>query len=153
MSMSDKYVIDESHPMIILKAKVTCSLNKNFWMSYLNNHVFYKTMCLLWAANFWGLTTSFARLPTLSWAFTIGNISTTYIGSFTRWGIYPFLLLPHTYFYFYVCNHATLLDVTQRHRFQQSITKHSVDSHPCHAMSPCIMQCNAPLHVYVMPHM
>ena len=46
MSMRDKSLIDESHPMIILKAKVICFLNQNFWMSYSNDHFFYKTKCL-----------------------------------------------------------------------------------------------------------
>ena len=142
MSMRDKSVIDESHPMIILKAKVICSLNQNFWMSYSNDHFFYKTTCLLWATNFRDLTTSFARLPTLSRAFTVGNVSTTYNGSFTRGGIYPCLLLTNTYLHFYVCNCATLLDVIQRYRVYQSITKHSVDSY--HALTP--MSCDVPMH-------
>ena len=119
ISMRDKSVIDKSHPMIILKEKVICSLNQNFWMSYLSDHFFYKTMCLLWTANFRGLTVGFVHLPTLSWAFTVGNILTTYTKSFTRWGIYPYLLLPDTYFHFYVCNRATLLDVAQRYRVHQ----------------------------------
>ena len=114
MSMRDKSVIDESHPMIILKAKVICYLNQNFLMSYSNDNFFYKTMCFLWAMNFWCLTSGFARLPTLSRAFIDGNVSTTYTRSFTRGGIYPYFLLPDTYFHFYVCNRATLLDVVQR---------------------------------------
>ena len=142
MSMHDKSVIDESHPMIILITKVICYLNQNFWMSYSNAHFFYKTMSLLWAANFWGLTVGFASLPTLSRAFIVGNISTTYTGSFTRGGIYPCLLLPDTYFHFYVCNRATLLDVVQRYRVYQSITKHSVDSY--HVLTP--MSCDVPVH-------
>ena len=115
MSMRDKFVIDESHPMIILKAKVICSLNQNFWMSYLNDHFFYKIMCLLWVSNFRSLTVGFARLPTYSRAFTVGNVSTTYTGSFTQGGIYPCLLSPDTYFQFYVCIRLTLLDVVQRY--------------------------------------
>ena len=142
ISMHDKSFIDESHPMIILKAKVICSLNQNFWMSYLNDHFFYKTMCLLWAANFWGLTTGFAHLPTLLRAFTIGNVSTTYTEYFTRWGIYPCLILLDTYFHFYACNRATLLDVAQRYRVHQSITKHSVDSYD--ALTP--MSCDVSVH-------
>ena len=115
MSMRDKYVIDESHPMIILKAKIICSLNQNFWMSYLNDHFFYKTMCFLWVANFRCLTAGFARLLTLSRVFTVGNVSTAYTGSFTREGIYPYLLLPDTYCHLYVCTRAILLDVVQRY--------------------------------------
>ena len=142
MSMRDKSIIDESHPMIILKAKVICFLNQNFWISYSSDHFFYKTMCLLWAANFWGLTTSFTRLPTLSQALAVGNVSTTYTESFTGGGIYPCLLLPDTYFHFYVCNRETLLDVVQRYRVHQSITKHSADSY--HPLTP--MSCNFLLH-------
>ena len=75
-------------------------------------------------------------------AFTIGNISTTYTESFTRGGIYPCLLLPDTYFHFYVCNRATLLDIVQRYRVHQSITKHSV----IHIMQSSPMSCDVPLH-------
>ena len=124
ISMRDKSVIDESHPMIILKTKVICSLNQDFWMSYSNDHFFYKTMCLLWVTNFLGLTSGFAHLPTLSRAFTVGNVSTTHTGSFTRGGIYPYLLLPDTYFHFYVCNRAILLDVVQWYRVDECL-KHS----------------------------
>ena len=142
MSIRDKSVIDELHPMIILKAKVICYLNINFWMSYSNDQFFYKTMYLLWATNFCGLTADFSHLPILSWAFTVRNVSTTYIGSFTRGGIYLCLLLPCTYFHFYICNRATLLDVAQRYRVHQSITKHNVDSY--HALTP--MSCDVPMH-------
>ena len=63
MSMCDKSVIDESHLLIIFKPKVICSLNQNFWMSYSNDHFIYKIMCLLWVANFQGLTAGFTRPP------------------------------------------------------------------------------------------
>ena len=99
MSMRDKSVIDESHPMIILKAKVICSLNQNFWMSYSNDHFFYKTKCL--------------RLRTPSYTFTgfhRWKRITTYTGSFTGGGIYPYFLLPDTYFPM-LCNRTTLLDI------------------------------------------
>ena len=142
MSMRDKFVIDESHPMIILKTKVICSLNQNFWMSYSNDHFFYKTVYLLWAANFRGLIVGFTSLPTLSRAFTFGNISTIYTGSFTRWGIYLYLLLLDTYFHFYVCNRETLLGVVQRYQVHQSITKHSVDSY----LTLTLMSCDVPMH-------
>ena len=99
-------------------------------------------MCLLWVANFRGLTAGFACIPKLSRAFTVRNVSTTYIWSFTRGGIYSCLLLLETYFYFDVCNHATLLDIIQRYRFHQSITKHSVYSY--HALTP--MSCDVPMH-------
>ena len=67
---------------------------------------------------------------------------TTCIGSFTRGGVYPYLLLPDTYFQFHVSNRATLLDFVQWYRVHQSITKHSVDSY--HALTP--MSCNVFVH-------
>ena len=57
-------------------------------------------------------------------------------------GIYHCLLLPDTYYHFQLCNHVTLLDVVQRYRVHQSITKHSVDSY--HALTP--MSCDVPMH-------
>ena len=67
MSMRDKSVINESHPMIILKEKFICSLNQKFWMPYSNYHFFYKTMCLLSGREFSG---SHCRLRTPFYTFT-----------------------------------------------------------------------------------
>ena len=73
---------------------------------YIQNHVF------LWVANFQSLTAGFASLPTLSRVFTVGHICITKNnGAFTRGGVYPYLLIPDTYFHFHVYNRATLLDV------------------------------------------
>ena len=153
MSMRDKSVIDELHLMIILKVKVIFSINQNFWMSYSNDHFFYKTMCLLWEANFQGLTISIAHLHILSRAFTIGNVSTTYPRYFTLGGIYSCLLSPDTYFHFYVCNCTTPWTSSNgtksTNQSPNTVLIHIMHSHLCHGMFPCIMQCNAPLHYHI----
>ena len=95
MSMRDKSVIDESHSMIILKAKVICSLNQNFWMSYSNDHFFYKTLCLLWAANFRG---SHQRLYKPSYTFT---------------GFHRLKHINHIYWVFHLNGYLSLLAITQ----------------------------------------
>ena len=66
---------------------------------YIQNHV-----------SFCGLTTSFASIPTLSRAFTVGHICITKTnGVFTQGGIYPYLQLPDIYFHFnFHFNHTTL---------------------------------------------
>ena len=123
-------------------------------MLHLNDHLFSKLMCFLWVANFRGLTEGFACLPTLSRAFTIGHICITKNnGSFTRGGIYPYLLLLDTYFHFHVCNRVTLLDVVPQYRVHHQtpnvVLIHTMHSHPFHAMSSCI--CNAMCHFMSIP--
>ena len=66
---------------------------------HLNHHLYSKSCVFLWVANFRGLTAGFASLHTLSWAFIVGHICITKNnGAFTGRGIYPYLLLPDTYF-------------------------------------------------------
>ena len=141
MSMRDKSVIDESHPMIILKAKVICSLNQNFWMSYSNDLFFYKTVSFMGSdcsGSHWRLCkpsynfTGFHRLKRINHIYRVFHLK----------GTYPCFLLPDTYFNFYVCNRATLLNVVQRYRVHQSITKHSVDSY--HTLP--LMSCDVYVH-------
>ena len=69
----------------------------------------------------------------------------------SRGGIYPFLLIPSTLFFFFTIfiNCVTLLDVIPFNRAHPISTKRSVDlptmhSYPFNAMSPCI--CNARCH-------
>ena len=103
--------------MIILQNKFICFQTKTFWMLHLNDNLYSKPCVFLWVANFRGLTTSFASLPTLSRVFTVGHICITiHNGAFTRGGIYPCLLLPNTYFHFHLSNRATLLDVVPLYR-------------------------------------
>ena len=101
--------------------KFICFSNKKlFCMLHLNDHLYSKSCVFLWVANFRGLTVGFASLPTLSWAFTIRHICITKNnGAFTRWGIYPYLLIPDTYFHFHVYNRATLLDVVPPYQVHQ----------------------------------
>ena len=81
--------------------KIICFQTKSFWMLYLNDHLYSKSCVLLGVVNFRGLTTGFASLHTLSRAFTVGHICITKTnGAFTQGSIYPYLLLPDTYFHF-----------------------------------------------------
>ena len=62
-------------------------------------------------------------------------------------GIYPYLLLPGTYFHFHVYNQATLLDAVPPYR--NTVLIITMHSHSFHAMSPCI--CNAMCHFMPIP--
>ena len=105
------------HPMIILQKKSFIFKPKAFWMLHLNDYLYSKPCVFLWVANFWGLTTGFSRLLTLSRAFTFGHICITKnTGAFTGGGIYPCLLLLDTYFHFHVYNRVTLMDVVPSYR-------------------------------------
>ena len=157
MSMRDKSIIDESHPMIILKEKVICSLNQNIWMSYSNDHFFYKTMCLLWATNF-------EVSPQASHAFLhfqglspLEMYQPHILGLSPEWVSIPACYYPiHIFTSMYVIVRLCLMSSNGTESTNQSpntMLIHFMDSHPCHAMSPCIMQCNVSLHVYVLPHM
>ena len=107
-----KSIISGLHPMIILQQNSFVFKPKAFWMLPLNDHLYSKSYVFLWVVNFRGLTAGFASLPTLSRVFTVRHICITKNnGAFTRGGIYPYLLLPDTYFHFHVYNRATLLDV------------------------------------------
>ena len=111
-------------------------------------------MCLFVGSEFSGLTAGFASLPTLSRDFNVGHICIAKNnGAFTRGGIYPYLLLPNTYFHFHVYNRATLLDVVPpyrvHHQTPNAVLIHTMHSHPFHAMSPRI--CNAMCHFMPIP--
>ena len=97
-----KSIILGLHPMIILQNKFHLFFKpKAFWRLHLNDHLYSKSCVFLWVANFRGLTAIFASLPTLSRVFTLGHICITKInGAFTRGGVYPYLLIPDTYFNF-----------------------------------------------------
>ena len=116
---------------------------KAFWMLHLNNHLYIQNH-----VSFYGQRISRVS-PQASHAFLhfhelppLEICITTCTGSFTQEGVYPYLLLPDTYFHFHVSNRATLLDFIQRFRVHQSITKHSVDSY--HALTP--MSCDVFVH-------
>ena len=71
---------------------------KAFWMLYLNDHLYIKLMCLLWAMNFWCRTAGFAHLNT----FTVGIMSNHKYWVFHPiGGIYYCLLLPNTSFFYH----------------------------------------------------
>ena len=123
-------------------------------MLHLNGHLYSKPCVFLWVANFRGLTAGVASLPTLSRSFTVGHICITKNNrAFTRGGIYPYLLLPDTYFHFHVYNHVNLLDVVPlylvHHQTPNAVLIHTMHSHPFHVMSPCI--CNVMCHFMPIP--
>ena len=124
----------------------------------------------LWAANFQGLTVSFAHLSTLSRTFIARYICLTKnTGFFTRGGIYPFLLYPtHVFFilFFFYAIVRLILDVVPFYRahhrtlntasiYHVLTTYHRTlkqcRSLPCthtHVMRcPVHMQCKMSLHV------
>ena len=111
---------------------------------------YFTKSCLLWVANFQGLTAGFARLPTLSRAFTVRHICITKnTEAFTRGGIsIPACYYPTHVFTFHVCNHETLLDFVQlyqaHHQTPNAVLIHTMHSHPCHVIS--VHKCNATCH-------
>ena len=137
--------------MIILQNKFICFRTKAFWMLLLNNHLYiFKTMCLFVGNEFSGSHLGFVRIPTLSRASIVGN------------------MYNHMYPIFHLRRCLSLLAIT-RHIFSFSCKQpcdgtestnqspnmvliHIMHSHPFHAMSPCIMKCDASLHVYTISH-
>ena len=115
-------------------------------MLHHNDHFIFKTMRLLWVENFWCPTAGSVN-PDTFMAFHRWELCLTIIcGLFTRGRIYPFLLIPGTYFLYHFnqsCHFVELVPFTEP---TQSNTKRSVDlhSHPFNAMSQCI--CNAMCH-------
>ena len=93
-------------PRVLTNSHHTRVLTYSYYtmpMLHLNDHLYSKPCVFLWVENFQGLTIGFIRLPTLSRAFTVGHISITKNNkAFTRRGIYPYFLLPDTYFHFHV---------------------------------------------------
>ena len=98
--------------------KFICFLNQKIFGCYTSMIIYIPKSCVfLWIANFRGLTIGFVSLPTLSRAFTVGHLCLTKNNkALIRGGIYPYLLLPDTYFHFHVCNRATLLNVVPPYR-------------------------------------
>ena len=100
------------------------------------------------ATIFWCCIASFAHLNTFT-GFPLEICITTNTGSFTRWGIYPCLLLLDTSFLYYFIQ---LYDFVGRRPTVSNSPNQSpnamliitIHSHPFNAMSPCI--CNAMHH-------
>ena len=149
-----------------------CSINENFsktkFFCYINQNpldklryslVFTKSRVFLWVANFWGLTTGFACLPTHSRTFIAGYIClTNNTGFFTQWGIYPYLLYPTHVFFFSFFFYATvrlILDVVPFYRAHDrtpnTVSISTMHSHLCHGMSHAYAMQNATT-CYLMLH-
>ena len=64
--------------------------------------ILYQNPCaFLWVADIWCLTAGSAKIDTFTAFHCWGLCLTIISGFFTRWGIYPFLLIPSTYFPFH----------------------------------------------------
>ena len=114
----------------VFKPKVFLMLHLNNYL-YIQNHVsFYGQRIFEVPPQALHTFLYFHKLPPLEICIT------TCIGSFTRGGVYPYLLLPKTYFHFHVSNHATLLDfIHDTESTNQSLNTmliHIMHSHPCH---------------------
>ena len=117
-------------------------------MLHLNDHLYTKLMCLLYATNFWCHTVGFSRLNT----FIVGIMSNhKYRIFYPRWYLSLFAITRHIFslpFYSIVQLCWTLSNGTEP---IQSITKRSVDYNHALTHIQCDvhvhMQCNAPLHV------
>ena len=111
-----------------------------------------KPCAFLRVAKFWCHTVSFANLDTFT-AFHYWRLCLTLIsGSFTREGVYLYLLIPDTYFLYHLFNRATLLDVVPfnrahpiKHQTQCRFLNHALTLIQCDV--PMHMQCNMSLHV------
>ena len=157
------------------KTKVFCFINQNSLDKLRYLLVFTKPRVFLWVVNFRGLTTDFARLPTLFLTLIAGYIClTNNNGFFHPSGYLSLLTIPSTcifYFLFLLCNRETQFGRCPILPSPLSNTKHSVNL-PCthdipsntkhsvglyHALTPmscdipCInaMQCHC---LYLMLH-
>ena len=139
------------------KTKDFCFINQNQLDNLRYQLVFTKFLVFLWVANFWGLTTDFACLPTLLRTFITGYICLTKNIAIPNTHIFHFLfLLCDRETHFGCClillspplNTKHSIDPPCTHNIASN-TKHSVDfptmhSHSFNAMSSCI--CNARWH-------
>ena len=117
-----KSIIFGLHPIIILQNKIHLFSNQKIFGCYTSMIIIFKTMCLFMGNEF---SRSHRRLRKPSYTFTIGQICITKnTWAFTQGGIYPYLLLPDTYFHFHLYNHATLLDVVPP--YQAHLIKHQM---------------------------
>ena len=122
-------------------------------MLHLNDHLYSKPCVFFLGSEVLGSHRKLRSLLILSRDFSIGYIYITKNNkAFTRGGIYPYLLLPDTYFHFHVYNRVTLLNVVplyRAHPIKHQMLIITMHSHPFHAMSPCI--CNAMCHFMPIP--
>ena len=130
-----KSIISRLHSMISLQQNSFVFKPKVFWMLHLNDHLYSKPCVFLWVADFRGLTTGFASLPTLSRAFTFGRIYITKNnGAFTRGVSIPTCYYPtHIFIFMYtIVRPCWTLPPNQTPNTVLIITMHS---QPFHAMS------------------
>ena len=102
------------------KTKVFYFISQNPLDKLRYSLVFTKLCVFLWVMNFRGLTTGFARFPTLLRTFIARYICLTKnTGFFTQGGIYPYLLCPtHVFFisFFFYVTVRLILDVVPFYR-------------------------------------
>ena len=92
--------------------KIICFSNLKLFGCYTSMIIYIQNHVSFVGSKFSGSHHRLRKPSYTSLAFTVGHICITKNnGAFTREGIYPYLLLPDTYFHFHVYNRATLLDV------------------------------------------
>ena len=150
-----KPIICGLHPMIILQKN--SFVFKAFLMLHFNDHLYSKSCVFLWVANFQGLTSGFASLPTLSRAFTVGHICITKTNeAFNRGGVYPYLLIPNRFSFSCIqpCDLVARCPTVPSLPNQTPNTMHDYN----HALTPIScnfpmhMQCDVSFHAYTMSH-
>ena len=111
-------------------------INQKIFGRYITMIILYSKSCsFLWVATFWCLTMGFANLDTFTVFHRWGLCLTIIGGFFTRGRIYPFLLIPDTYFLYHFdqpCDSVRRCPIYRAHPIN---TKHNVDlptmhSHP-----------------------
>ena len=122
-------------------------------MLHLNDHLYTKLMCLFLSSEF---LVSHRRLRTPGHFYGLSSLElclTTIDRSFTRGGVYPYLLLPDTNFIYHIiqpCDSVGLRPTLPSPPNQTQNTvlilfNHALTPIPCHF--PVHMKCNEPLHV------
>ena len=98
----------------------------------------------MWVANFWCFTAGSSNPNTFT-AFHHWELCLTIIGEFfTRWGIYPFLLIPDTYFFYHFNQPCDSVGHCPFYRAHLINTKRNVDLLTMHSH---LTQCDAPIHI------
>ena len=77
-------------------------INQKIFGLYITMIILYSKSCaFLWVADFWCLTAGFVNPNTFTAFHRWGLCQTIIGGLFTRWRIYPLLLIPDTYFLYH----------------------------------------------------
>ena len=128
-----KFVIDGLHPIIIFKKQNSFVYKPKLIGCYtLNDHFTFKTMCLLWAVNFRGLTVGSTHLPTF-FGLSLLECMNQYRVFHPRECLAILAITRHKFFYFiqqcdYVELHQTISSPLINHQMRCLIS--TMHSHP-----------------------